>query len=360
MKPLSLDMSDPLTLGMGHPVTERIRRLSMRKTNIRTRSGTCAVIIAALGISAPIFSGASASPVTEAVDTLTQQRLEPIIKAVSAPQTEPQNLTELAPQTLVEVEAKTAVQSVTKTARNTGLKPMRLRLTPRFTTEQIDKIVAYRKAVAGGDAALRDGTDGYWMSLSKKNRMQLIVNDEGQGVLDISNGNGGWPGYPVTNVDWEMRPLSPAMETSLRGAMQRCAKETTPIYFLMNISGGDPDLGKGNYEIECLPGSERVQAATTSIDLAHAYLASEELPLERRQGNFKWMMPFALFHNYVRTTTNATIAGDRAECVRIYTLMKEKYGFTENSRKSADHHLESCATKDYNWVRKRENLPLIQ
>ena len=98
---------------------------------------------------------------------------------------------------------------------------MRLRLTPRFTTEQIDKIVAYRKAVAGGDAALRDGTDGYWMSLSKKNRMQLIVNDEGQGVLDISNGNGGWPGYPVTNVDWEMRPLSPAMETSLRGAMQR-------------------------------------------------------------------------------------------------------------------------------------------
>ena len=279
MKPLSLDMSDPLTLGMGHPVTERIRRLSMRKTNIRTRSGTCAVIIAALGISAPIFSGASASPVTEAVDTLTQQRLEPIIKAVSAP------------HTLVEVEAKTAVQSVTKTARNTGLKPMRLRLTPRFTTEQIDKIVAYRKAVAGGDAALRDGTDGYWMSLSKKNRMQLIVNDEGQGVLDISNGNGGWPGYPVTNVDWEMRPLSPAMETSLRGAMQRCAKETTPIYFLMNISGGDPDLGKGNYEIECLPGSERVQAATTSIDLAHAYLASEELPLERRQGCLLYTSP---------------------------------------------------------------------
>ena len=347
MKPLSLDMSDPLTLGMGHPVTERIRRLSMRKTNIRTRSGTCAVIIAALGISAPIFSGASASPVTEAVDTLTQQRLEPIIKAVSAP------------HTLVEVEAKTAVQSVTKTARNTGLKPMRLRLTPRFTTEQIDKIVAYRKAVAGGDAALRDGTDGYWMSLSKKNRMQLIVNDEGQGVLDISNGNGGWPGYPVTNVDWEMRPLSPAMETSLRGAMQRCAKETTPIYFLMNISGGDPDLGKGNYEIECLPGSERVQAATTSIDLAHAYLASEELPLEDRQSNFDWKMGFAMMADYVKNTPNATIAKDREACVAIHTHLKT-YDFIARNSTGVDNLLAQCPVGDYNWVRKQENLPLIQ
>jgi len=38
MKPLNIEMSDPLTLGlklgMGHPVTERIRRLSMRKTNL--------------------------------------------------------------------------------------------------------------------------------------------------------------------------------------------------------------------------------------------------------------------------------------------------------------------------------------
>ena len=331
----------------------------MRKTNLLTRSGTCAVIIAALGISAPIFSGASASPFTEAVDTLTQQRLEPIIKAVSAPQTEPQNLTELAPQTLVEVEAKTAVQSVTKTARNTGLKPMRLRLTPRFTTEQIDKIVAYRKAVAGGDAALRDGTDGYWMSLSKKNRMQLIVNDEGKGVLDISNGNGGWPGYPVTNVDWEMRPLSPAMETSLRGAMQRCAKETTPIYFLMNISGGDPDLGKGNYEIECLPGSERVQAATTSIDLAHAYLASEELPLEDRQSNFDWKMGFAMMADYVKNTPNATIAKDREACVAIHTHLKT-YDFIARNSTGVDNLLAQCPVGDYNWVRKQENLPLIQ
>ena len=359
MKPLSLDMSDPLTLGMGHPVTERIRRLSMRKTNLRTRSGTCAVIIAVLGISAPIFSGASASPVTEAVDTLTQQTLEPLTKAVPVPQNEPQNSVESTPQKFVEVEAKTAAPGVTNAARHNGLKPMRLRMTPRFTTEQIDKIVAYRKAVEGGDTALRDGTPGYWMSLNKKNRMQLIVNDEGQGVLDISKGKGGWPGYPVTNTDWEKRPLSSAMETSLRGAMQRCASKTTPIYFLMDITGGDADLGKGTYEIECLPGSERIQAGTTAIDLAKAYLASDELPLERRHQNFDWMMGFAMMYEYVKNTPNATIAKDREACVRINTHLKT-YDFIARNSTGVDNLLGKCAVSDYNWVRERENLPMVQ
>lgn len=64
---INLNMSDPLTLGMGHPVTERIRRLKMRKSNLLTRSGTAALILAMLGITVPIFSTATAEPILEAV-----------------------------------------------------------------------------------------------------------------------------------------------------------------------------------------------------------------------------------------------------------------------------------------------------
>lgn len=324
----------------------------MRKTNLLTRSGTCAIIVASLGLSAPIFSGASASPVTEAVETLAQKTLEPLDEIITAP--------ESVPQKQAQVKAKKAAPIAAKTARKSGLKPMRLRLTPRFTTEQIAKMEAYRQTIAGGDETAKKGLDAYSGSLSKKNRIQVTVRDDGLATLDISKGSGGWPGYPATNVDWEKRALSPAMKTALRGVTTRCAKENGPVYFPMDIKGGDADLGKGSYEIECVPGSERTQAKTTFIQLAKAYLASEDLPLERRQGNFKWMMPIAMINSYVKTTPNATIAGDRAECVRIYTLMKEQYGFTERNRKNADHHLKNCATKDYNWVRKRENIAEVQ
>ena len=180
MKPLSLDMSDPLTLGMGHPVTERIRRLSMRKTNLLTRSGTCAVIIAALGISAPIFSGASASPVTEAVDTLAQQSLEPIVKAVSAPATVPQKLAEAA--------AKEAAPNAANTARKTGLKPMRLRMNRRSDQAVIDKVDLARADYEAGDKFAIAEINRLVRDDTRKNRFEVKIDDQGNGQLAFSNG----------------------------------------------------------------------------------------------------------------------------------------------------------------------------
>lgn len=324
----------------------------MRKTNLLTRSGTCAIIVATLGLSAPIFTSAAASPVIEAADSLAQKALNPFDEITPEP--------DIAPQKQAQVKAKKAAPIAAKTARKSGLKPMRLRLTPRFTPEQISKIETYRQTIAGGDKTAKKGLDAFSGSLNKKNRIQMTVGDNGLAVLDISKGSGGWPGYPVTNIDWEKRALSPAMKTALRSITNRCAKEAAPVYYRMDIMGGDADLGKGTYDIECVPGSERVQAKATPIKLAKAYMASEDLPLTQRQNTMQWKLPFAMFQTYVRNTPNASIAGDRAECIRIYTLMKEQYGFTENNRSRADRHLKSCATTDYSWVRKRENLPLAQ
>ena len=351
MKPLSLDMSDPLTLGMGHPVTERIRRLSMRKTNIRTRSGTCAVIIAALGISAPVFSGASASSVTEVVDTLTQQTLEPRVKAVSAP--------DAIPQKLAEATAKETAPSATNAVRKSGLKPMRLRMSRRSDQVVIDKVQLARAGYKAGDKSAIAEINRLLRDDTRKNRFEVKIDDQGIGQLVISNGARGWPGFPASSTNWERRAMSGEMRLALRDIIARCSKASSPEYFRMNLLSGDADLGKGTYEIGCVLGSESTQNSYTSIDLAKAYLASKDLPLEDRQSNFDWKMGFAMMADYVKNTPNATIAKDREACVAIHTHLKT-YDFIARNSTGVDNLLAQCPVGDYNWVRKQENLPLIQ
>ncbi len=347
MKPLTLEMSDPLTLGMGHPVTERIRRLTMRKTNLLTRSGTCALIIAALGLTAPVFTATAASPsansVTEVVDSMMKTAVDKL------PSTD-------QPQMMAQLMAPSAPSTGANTSGHSGLKPMRLRMTTKrpLTPEQISKINAYRKAIAGGDKKVLKDLDAYLKSFGSEKHIQMTVKNNGQAILDISKGKGGWPGYPISNTDWDKRPLSVDMKNATREITQRCSQAKSPVYFQMDITGGDADLGQGSYEIECVPGSEAVQKNTKEMDLALAYLASDDLPLTRRKNNFQWKMLFASTREYVRTTPNATIASDRIECARILTLRKEKYAFTERHRegKGFDFQLQRCATSDYNWIRK--------
>ncbi len=347
MKPLTLEMSDPLTLGMGHPVTERIRRLSMRKTNLLTKSGTCALIIAALGLTAPVFTATATSPVTEIVDSLAK-RAEDTLGGITPSSTELPSTEQ--PQKQVQLMASSTPSTSANAPEYNGLKPMRLRMSPRFTPDQISKIEVYRQTISGGDKTAKKALRGYTRNLNKNNRMQMFVKDDGQTVLYISNGTGGW----------DKRPLSAEMKSATREITQRCAKAKAPVYFQMDISGGDADLGSGTYEIECLPGAEAVQKNTKEIDLAKAYLASNGLPLSRRQDGFQWRMRFAMMNEYVRTTPNATIASDRNECVRVHSLMKEEYGFTERNRNSADYHLQKCPTTDYNWIRKRMGISEVK
>ena len=71
---IDLNMSDPLTLGLtlgiGHPVTQRIRRLTMRQTNKYMRGGTAIIIAAGLGLSSTALSSDANTPVKEVVKTV--------------------------------------------------------------------------------------------------------------------------------------------------------------------------------------------------------------------------------------------------------------------------------------------------
>ncbi|MEP1229149.1 MAG: hypothetical protein ABJG88_00590, partial [Litorimonas sp.] len=132
-----------------------------------------------------------------------------------------------------------------------------------------------------------------------------------------------------------------------------------PVYFPATITQGDADIGKGNFEIGCTPGSQVTIENVSKTDLAYAYLNSQDLPIESRHSNFGWMIRFALMYDYVENTSNATFAGDREACVRMNTEFKEKHAVTDRHRKIADHFLGTCHEADYNYLRKRQGIPEI-
>ena len=343
MKPLTLDMSDPLTLGMGHPVTERIRRLSMRKTNLLTRSGTYAIIIAALGVSAPIFTATAASPVTEAVDNMTKKAVE--------------SLDEVSPISRKKVPLKLASQN--QSIVEAGLSPMRLRMRLDYDQKHIDEVDVARKAYVKGDKTALKTINHLMAENTRKNRFQLIITDHGQTQFDISDGQRGWPGFPVTAPAWERRPLSQDMQNALKNIIKQCRTKSSPEYFRANLMEGDIDIGKGSYFIECINGPKNIRDEYSDVDLVKAYLASGGLPLSEREQNFDYRMGFAMLGGYVKTQKNATIEDDRKACVRIYEHLKS-YDFVAKNSEGIDRLLAKCSTTNYNWVRRRHGVPEIK
>ena len=332
-------MSDPLTLGMGHPVTERIRRLTMRKSNLLTRGGTAALILATLGVTAPVFSDATAEPVIESV----------------APVPVPQ------PIMLAEASEPIAVKAASTPSKvRPSFKPMSLRMKLDATSAQIAEVQKHREKAAAGDGNAVAQINASMSKATYKNRFEVKISDVGVGELNISHGSGGWPGYPPQNTDWEKRAVSADMHTGLKNIIKKCAAASGPFYFKALMLKGDGDIGKGQYEVGCIPGLESMRSQVTEIDLAYAYLASDELPLEYRQDAFQWKMGFAAINDYVRNNPTATIQQDRAACERIHTTHMEKHTFKERHRDASKRLRDKCHSSDYNWVRKRENMPLAQ
>ena len=340
-------MSDPLTLGMGHPVTERIRRLTMRKSNLLTRSGTAAFILAMLGVTAPVFSDAVAEPI------LSEAK---IVSADSpAPNPEPQAIR------IAEASSERAKSTTVKAVIvQPDLPPMRLRMKLDATAKQVAEVQKFREKAVDGNKNAISQINASMSKATYKNRFEVNISDGGIAKLDISRGSGGWPGYPARNTDWEKREMSADMKAGLKDVINKCAKASGPVYFNASLMKGDGDIGKGQYQVECVPGLDVIRNQVTEIDLAQAYLASDELPLEYRQDAFQWRMGFAVINDYVRKNPAATIEQDRAACERIHTRHIEKYAFTERHRAASGRLRDGCQSSDYNWVRLRENIPVTQ
>lgn len=365
---IDLNMSDPLTLGLnlgiGHSVTQRIRRLTMRQTNKYMLGGTVMIIAAGLGISSAAFSTDSNKPLKEAVKTVLEKVETPTSPKFDAtpkslPDPEKKNVPPKAFRKLAEAPS---LKPPKQSRSATGLKPMRLRFNPRFTTEQLEKIQKQRKAyvTSDDDKILKMAMDDTFFKASFKNRFELTIDDLGIGRLKISLGQGAWPGYPATNTGWLKRDMSADMERGLKDVIKRCSSALAPVYFNSDITEGDADIGKGTFEVECVPGTAQILKNTSELDLAYAYLNSDDLPLQTRQNNFQWKIGFAMMNEYVKNNPRATLADDITACIRMNTERKNKHAFNERHRKQADHFLSQCPDANYNWVRKREKMPEVQ
>ena len=364
---IDLNMSDPLTLGLtlgiGHPVKERIRRITMRRTNKYMLGGTAMIIAAGLSLSSTSLASETSEPIKDAVKTVLDKAQVPAAPNLEmTPRSWPEAPAQAQPQAPKKLAEAPSLKPAAQSAAVTGLAPMRLRFHPRFTAEQLDKIQKQREAYAASedDEILKTAMNDTFFRASFKNRFELTIDDFGVGNMEISLGQGGWPGYPLANTKWLKRDLSPDMKRGLIHIIERCSSESGPVYFNADVTDGDADLGKGTYEVGCVPGTKQVLENTSLMDLAYAYLNSTDLPVKTRQDNFQWKIRFAMMEEYVKNTPNATFEDDRAACVRMHTEAKNKHAFNDNHRKSGDFFLEKCHETDYNWTRKRLNLPEVQ
>lgn len=347
---IDLNMSDPLTLGLtlgiGHPVTQRIRRLTMRHTNKYMRGGTVIMIAVGLGLSSTALSSDTTTPVKEAMKTVLEKVEVPALPELEA-----------APKKFSEAPSS---QPTVQSAAVTRLKPMQLRMKPEFTPAQIAKIETQRQAYVSGDEGSIDDLSKSMVNINHNNRFQVTISVNGDGLVEVSKGRGGWPGFPKSNTDWGKRNLSVDMQRGLDAIMKRCAASDRPIHFMATLNDGDGDIGKGDFEVGCVPGSHSQRAQLTYVDYAQAYLESTDLPLEHRQNLANLTANFGMISEYVLTTPNASITQDRDECVKIHEKTKKEYGFTQSLRESSDRFLAKCSTANYNWIRKRETMPEVQ
>ncbi len=365
---LDFGVRAPLTLEMGHPIETRLKQLRHVDRDKK-------VLPTAIG--ALLLLGSSISSVSAKTDEIIKQAAVPILTTIEAqsksklekalfPTSVEKSLSPVdkslntGPEQALNEAVPVTVKMAAVEPRGSGLKPMRLRMSPYFTTAQLNAFTEERKRLVETDPSASGAFNGEYINISYFNRFEVVVDDKGRAIMRISKGGGGWPGYPKNNTDWHQRPLSMKMQQAMQSIIDRCAKSSGPVYFKTPILDGDADMGKGNFEIECTPGSIATQNRTSAKDLAYAWLSSEDIRLERRQSNMGWKMNFALMDEYVQKMQNGSVAKDRAECVRIHTLIKAKYSFTETDKAGQDQMIENCAKKDYNWIRKRNNLPEVQ
>ena len=343
---LNLGVNNPLALGMGHPIQSRLEQLQHVKKGGR-------IIPATIGLT--LLMTSAVSSVSAKTDDLVREVAAPVIDAVQ----KTAQITTQTPVQTAEFTPKVMPSVTNRVSAETDLKPMRLRMSPRFTNEQLETVQALRQSRAqsepGADKAIRDG----FINMTYFNRYEARINDTGQGTLFISKGSGGWPGFKSPESNWVQRPMSRDMRRGLKSIIDTCAKSSGPVYFRDVTVEGDADVGRGNYQIECTPGNATVRANTSSIDLANAWLTSGDIPLSDRQAGIAWRMGFALMDEYVASNVEHSIAADRAACIRIQTKIRDSYRYDDAGREGSNRLLEKCPTGDYNWVRRRLNIPEI-
>ncbi len=253
--PLNFKLTPGLTLGMGHPVKIRIRRLNMKATDKFTRLGLCGFTALGLGLTTPIVTQVSAN---EAAATATVEATGPVIA--------------------------------------------KLILSPTVMDEEIEKeLNRRRKAVVDGELPATAITN--WTGLNS-NIVKMQLTEDGLKSAVIYDVNGEELGAAERKV----------MLASLEPLIDLCAShaktQTNPDYY--NMPAGSTGV---IYSASCHPELKTGEDELTADEKIAIIMADEDIDLETRQARSVGIKARDLIAKFQAANPNPTWQEAYDECI---------------------------------------------
>jgi len=334
---IDLNMSDPLTLGLtlgiGHSVTQRIRRLTMRQTNRYMQGGTVMIIAAGLGLSSTALSTEASAPVKEAVATVSEKVEVPATPELEvAPKQLPETEIQAAPIALKKFAEAPKPKSETQKPRNTSSfyaskdDPKviaSLFLAPKTLDAAIEKEMNRRRfAVAAGELPMTVISE--WPGMRSNHVSVSLTTD---GVYDAK----------IYNVDGVELPLETQNEklASLKLTMDNCIAHGQSITGVNYYEYTDA-ITSLVYNATCTSKPNPTRNIDLSVDEEIALLmADTDVDIKTRKARARGMKAGSLIREYKTKFPNPTREQDYEECLSSMSLLNEDYRY-HNSRKQTE------------------------
>ena len=295
MMKIDLNMSDPLTLGltigMGHSTTERIRRLTMRKTNKMMRSGTAMIVLAGLGLSSSIVATAAS-------------------EAVKAEKPQSDSAAILATLSLIPVT-----------------------MDPTIETEMNRRIRGVLDGTLPGTAVSE------WPGL-QSGHIEVDVTTQGAGQATVRDTEGNAiEGVDKSEVLASLNPLLNLCSTHSKIS-------STSDYFIM--TAGVPEI---EYQATCTPKPKANQPSKLTVDEEIAIiLADNDIPMSTRKAMARGMKAGTMARKYIAETPNPTRQQAYDYCIFSFGVLNEGFRYENMAKQADDEIAENCeesVTRDF-------------
>lgn len=268
-----LKMSDPLTLGMGQSVTQRIRRLNMRPTKLKGQVIATTVIIAGLMSTASITTYAN----------------ETVSTAATVSTTETAFLMKLAPS-----------------------------LNPLTAAELEKRRLAYRSGAEGVE------TLSEWKIPDRgtlfQNHIHVVFDETGKMETFLTDAKG----TPVSTS------FNAETQNALQPAITICQEQAKNNGLQIKIYQTDLDVFSGevlpaSYRVECHPGTNSQRNSQSSESKLASYLTDDSVDIETRQARGAGIFIRERLQTFSKAYPNPTRAQYFDECMDMWKTLNSDF-----------------------------------
>ena len=313
---IDLNMSDPLTLGLnlgiGHSVTERIRRLTMRNTNKYMQCGTVMIIAAGLGLSSTAFSSDTNKPVVAATQTGFET-----IDAPALPKEETQGTIKLseaatAKSTPPQSHKPSSVLSSVLVSSDDPAVIATLKLSPKAMDPEIEKELNKRRyAVVAGELPATAITE--WVGI-RSNILSISLTANGLHDAKLYDVQG--KELPHAEKEVRLASLKPTIDNCIAQGQSSTGAD---YYEYTDIISGL------SYNVTCEPKPKTHQGELNVDEKIALLMADEDIDFETRQARAVGMKARDMVAKFHASNPNPTRAEYYTECVNHNNVVRSIY-----------------------------------